>query len=50
MREGIVRTICPGCLKIFNACEELDVVRCNFCEHIYELPKLKGKYRGEKIN
>lgn len=35
----IVKTICPRCFKVFSVSEEVDRVRCNFCEYDYELPR-----------
>lgn len=43
IREGIIKTICPSCFKIFDALERLDFIRCHKCAHEYELPKLKAK-------
>lgn len=43
LQEGIVKTICPGCFKIFDASDKLEIITCNFCGHQYELPKLKSR-------
>lgn len=36
----IIKTICPQCLKIFDAEEKFDEVECHFCGSMYTLPKL----------
>lgn len=43
MNSGMIKTICPGCLKIFSVSEDLDQVKCDRCKYKYELPKLKAK-------
>jgi hypothetical protein len=45
----ITKTICPRCFKIFEISEEIDEVKCNFCEYIYDLPRFAVQDRhGDK--
>lgn len=45
----IIKTICPRCFKIFSVSEEVEEVKCNFCEYDYPLPRFVPRERqGEQ--